>query len=509
MSAAATPTGVSKPVKPQALMQRTPSATMVELPPIEPISYVSSTQSPQEDQGPDPATEALIVDLQASIQEHLDEREAANERARKAEQRVKELQGVVQIKKELEQELHQTKESLNSAASDREHLLVELDKLREARDEHERKQIVLSNRLNAAKKKEAAKANLAESLDDNVKVLEHDYETAKKKAEEATAAQKELAKELATMKDDFQQRLKKTETQLSEERRLNDERKKKMKSFVENKQEEIRESKSQNDELNMELSQTNRSLREHHSRWKQLHAQWVQSQTRNRELQRDINRMKKESESMSRLGERMNVKMSQSAQETEEHKTKRLTAKQELMNVLEALESERDVSSKLRDSIKFTFTPKALSQQQILKESLREFEHELVRLSTRLGRPLPPSNNTPAEVFALEDDDEEDMEGSGSNRRTRSEIDSTHLLANLEDETQRVSQCIMALTSNIERLHIVVAQSGERTCVSLFSDLLTGASGTPESGGETAAMTGPRIGIGSARSYGQVPTANN
>ena len=484
-------------------LQRELTATMVELPPIEPTSYESAVQ---DDTGPDAATQALILDLQASIQEHLDEREAVNERARKAEARVEQLEVVVQAKYQLEKELKETTESLSSAVADREHLLRELDKLREDRDEHERKQIVLSNRLNAAKKQEAAKANLAESLDDNVQVLKHDLEKTKKEFQETTAKKEQLSEQLKTTAEDYEQRLKKVEAHLSEERRLNDDRKKKMKSFVENKQEEVRDAKSQHDELNMELSQTNRSLREHHARWKQLHAQWVQSQTRNRELQRDINRMKKESENMSRRDDQLSVKLSQRAQETETHKNKRLTAKQEIMTVLETLEAEREVSSKLQDSIKFTFTPKALSQQQILKESLRDFEHELTRLSQRLGKPLPPSHDTPAETFALEHDDEDgDIEGGG--RRSRSQIDSTHLLSNLEDETQRVSQCIMALTSNIERLHILIAQSGERTCTTLLADLLAGASAA--SSEEATTMAGPRIGLGTFRSYGQVPTAND
>jgi hypothetical protein len=105
---------------------------------------------------------------------------------------------------------------------------------------------------------------------------------------------------------------------------------------------------------------------------------------------------------MSRMGDQMNVKLSQRAQETETHKNKRLTVKQELMTVLETLEAEREVTSKLQDSIKFPFTPKALSQQQILKENLRDFEHELVRLSQRLGKPLPPSHDTPTETRAPE-----------------------------------------------------------------------------------------------------------
>jgi myosin heavy subunit len=508
-SAAASP---ALPRATNEILQLEPNAPVVTLPPIQPAAYASALN---DEISRDPATEALIADLQASIREYQLENEIANERARnseenarKAEDQVQRLEGIVEAKLILEKEFKVIKNSLHSAETEREHLLKELDKLREDRDEHERKQIVLSNRLNAAKKQEAAKANLAETLDDNVKVLQHDLEKTKKALKETTMAKEKLAEELTTSTNDYDLKIKKLEASLSEERRLNEDRKKKMKAFVENKQEELREAKAQNDELNMELSQTNRSLREHHARWKQLHAQWVQSQTRNRELQRDINRMTKESENMSRMGDQMNVKLSQRAQETETHKNKRLTAKQELMTVLETLEAEREVSSKLQDSIKFTFTPKALSQQQILKESLRDFEHELVRLSHRLGKPLPPSHDTPAETFALHNDDEEgDSEGGTGSRRSRSQIDAAHLLSNLEDETQRVSQCIMALTANIERLHLLIAQSGERSCATLLSDLLAGA--TAVSNEEESTMSGPRLGLGAKRSYGQVPTAHD
>ena len=55
------------------------------------------------------------------------------------------MEGAVEVKKTLKKELKETKELSKSAAKDIEHLLVELDKLCKARDEHERKQIVLSN----------------------------------------------------------------------------------------------------------------------------------------------------------------------------------------------------------------------------------------------------------------------------------------------------------------------------------------------------------------------------
>jgi chromosome segregation ATPase len=224
-----------------------------------------------------------------------------------------------------------------------------------------------------------------------------------------------------------------------------------MKVFIETKQEEIRLGKVQTDELTAELEQTNRLLREQTSRWKQLHAQWAQSQTRNRELQRDLNRIKKDSDDMHKIGDKMEMKLSRSAQETEEHKTKRLTAKHELMTVLRTLEGEREVSCKLRDSIKFTFTPKALSQQQLLKESLQEFEVELQNLSGRLGRPyLSPTD--PPNLFSADDSadgqtndvasvtNDEDADEAESVLKNKSAIDSTHLISNLENETPRVSQ---------------------------------------------------------------------
>jgi hypothetical protein len=214
---------------------------------------------------------------------------------------------------------------------------------------------------------------------------------------------------------------------------------------------------------------------------------------------------------MHKIGDKMEMKLSKSAQETEEHKTKRLTAKHELMTILRTLEGEREVSSKLRDSLKFTFTPKALSQQQLLKESLKDFDTELQKLSRRLGRPLPPSIDSPG-VFSDDDETEgaTDEVGAGSGEiadegrdaiLNRSEIDSNHLISNLESETQRVSQCIMALMSSIERMHVVLDESGPNTCINALTNILMG-NPPPQTN-----IIGERASIRSTR-YGQVPQAN-
>jgi len=360
-------------------------------------------------------------------------------------------------------------------------LEMELSKLRVARDEHERKEVLLSNRVNDAKKKEALKANLAEQLKLQVTSLQEQLDTTMKELK--LVKEEKDTEELShtTALANVTERLQNAEVALADERRLNEERKKKMKVFVESKQEELRQARAQADELNLELSQTNRSMREHQTRWKQLHAQWVQSQTRNRELLRELSKLQKDQETANRIGDKMEIQMAKSAQETTLHKTKRLTAKHELMTVLRTLDGERELSCKLRDSIKFTFTPKALSQQQLMKESLKDFERELLQLSRRLGRPLPPS---PDNVFSFEEEGETLSDEALSTKRSRSEIDTDHLLSNLEDETQRVSQCIMALGSSVERMHMVLSENGERNCVGVLHDILSAASGGSQTYGQ-------------------------
>jgi chromosome segregation ATPase len=354
----------------------------------------------------------------------------------------------------------------------------------QARDEQHRKEIALTNRLNAAKKVEATKSNLAESLMDQVKSLKDELEAQTKQYLQADAERNNLAKELAELKVTSLAKLQNAERVLRDERVLNDERKKKMKSFVEVKAEEMAQAKADNDALQKELVQTNQSFVELNNRWKQLHAQWVQSQTRNRELQRDLNRIKKDSETLHKAGDTLEMKLSRSANETEEHKNKRMAAKHELMTVLRTLENEREATSKLRDSIKFTFTPKALSQQQLIREAVQDFDAQLLLLSQRLRKPLPPTDREPLDPGAPHQD-------TGSSTAITNDAGSPPLannntadddIAALDYETQRVSQKILALSNNVERLQKLLAAAngaGDRTCTSSIFELLTSGGISP------------------------------
>lgn len=149
--------------------------------------------------------------------------------------------------------------------------------------------------------------------------------------------------------------------------------------------------------------------------------------------------------------------------------------------MVRTLEVERAVSGKLRESIKFTFTPKALSQQQLLSECLHDFEMELERLANKLGKTLvsPTESNDNDGVSGEGGSDSSDMNGIAkkskkSTRASKADLDTDHLLSNLEHETQHVSKGIMSLVGSIERMRSLLNEDNAFSCMNYFSHFIAG-----------------------------------
>ena len=436
--------------------------------------------------------------LQENLQKQMSAKAEAENKARLVSE---ELESLKRENQELNSKLQVLEQKNRDSEQRYDTQSQELERVREQRDEQERKQIALTNRLNAAMKKEADVANLAEAYEDDIKAAEKAEEEAKAELERTQQEMEKLKLELDALKKSSEEKIHKLESMVADERSLNDDRKKKMKAFIETKTEELRQAKSEADSLRQESSQSNKSLVDLNNRYKQIHAQWVQAQTRNRELQRDLNKIKKDSENLHRVGDSLEMKLSKSATETEEHKSKRLAAKHELMTVLRTLEAEKEFTNKLRDSLKFTFTPKALSQQRLLQENLDDFEAQLVKLSTRLGKVLPPPiDSVDTSHNSLEQSDVDHvMEGDGSEN-----TDVFRLISKLEYETQKVSKCIMSFASSIERMQAMIDSSGERTCYSALSEIFTTGTIAATPRGQNSGTTNPLRSIRS-HNYGQVP----
>jgi len=420
-------------------------------------------------------TESILVELQASLQNQMQIRAEVENQLRNQAAEIERYKKKLDEYSDMEDRVEHMTCSLTQVIAEKTHLEQEVGKLRDGRDDLEQKEAVLSNRLNDAKKKEASKSNEAERLERENEELKHALDQVKGELKSVKAQKDKLENSMDKLKKKCVDRVKMAEAALVEERNLNEERKKKMKVFVETKAEDLRSSKTANDELRTELKETSGALQSVRGKLEHMTQQYEHASTKNREVTRDMNRMKKNSEQLHQLGGNLELELQQAAQETEEHKNKRLTAKHELMTILRKLEAEQTVSGKLRDSVKFTFTPKALSQQQLLDESLQDFESELLKLSRRLGKPLPPSTHPALRAYGDENVSDENGEGQNGNgnpkANSRSEWDTARLLSSLENETQQVSKGIMAFSSAVERLHTLLDTSGEKTCVNTLNEL--------------------------------------
>ena len=453
-----------------------------------------------EDQIQKQANEMLKLDtIQENLQLQMNAKAEAEHKARSAYDRVQQLETKAESKM---QELQQIQQQLSESRDIIDDKDRELDKVRNERDEYERKITALTTRLNAAKKLEAVKVNHVDEIEDDLKITSDELQKVKLELEQNKSAKRILEERLQYVEKVSREQIELLESSVAEEKRLNEERKMKMKYYVEKKTEELRQSKEENDSLQMELTQTNHSLVDLNTRWKQIHTQWVQAQTRNRELQRDLQRTKKDSEHLHKQGDTLEMKLSRSANETEEHKNKRLAAKQELMSVLRALEIERDVTTKLRDQIKFTFVPKMLHQQQTLTEIMQELTSSLEKLSIRLVKPL----------LALPEEPERDEVSGVTNTNgshhdgTFSQADINPLVEKLDYESQKVSSVIAAVSNNVERLRALVHAGGDRTCLTVLSELVnTGGMQSSPAVQADRARTQLQAAIGRSHRYGQIP----
>ena len=454
--------------------------------------------------------DAVMVELQANLQKEMTRRAEAENKARVAitkSQRIEEE--YTTVKKMSKGNLEELTASINSLKKEKDAMEKEVVQIREERDEQARKEMALTTRLNTAKKKEATKVNAAEHFEDQVNQLELVVQENESQIESLTKERNQLKVELGKWKEYADRRTKQLEKALNHEKKLNNERKQKMRGFVETKTEEVRSVKVDYMSLQTELDQNSFSLTELNQRYKQLHAQWVQLQTRNRELQRDAMKMKKDSEKMHKVGGSLEARLSRSAQQSEDHKNKRIHARNELMSVLGQLEAERAVNTRLQDSIKMTLTPMALSQQQTVQEALDEFEGALQKLSIRIGRPLPPkfssessplneNNSFDGGSTGLSALSSGDSAGDGGKRGTvtLSEINSNKAIQKLENETQLVTQNIAKLSTSIECMHNLLDGGGTKSCVDVFSQLLMT--------GNTPAIAASTTRQKSGQRYGQI-----
>ncbi len=425
--------------------------------------------------------EALLGEVQSRLQAEMSRRAESDSELRKVREAMKLYEDRLSLYETMEDDLEKANAGLVTLVTEKTKIEMEVAKLRETIEESEQKEAVLSNRLNEAKKKEANKASAAGRLDAENEQLREDLQRTTIELDTAMKAKTKLEINMEKLKAKAVERVKQAETALAEERELNEERKKKMKTFVENKAEEVKTAKESANDMQKELEETRASLRSSRDREEAFQKELEATRLKNRELQREMERMKRSSEQLHQAGNSLEQELEKYASETEEHKKKRMSAKHEIMQMVRTLESERAVSAKLKEAVKFTLTPKALSQQELLTECLREFDLELERLAIKTGKALQPSAES-SDKFRNETTngpEASDVNGElnsrlKKSRSSRADVDTERLISNLEQETQHISKGIMALAGNIDRMRSLLNDENMFGCMSYFSNILGG-----------------------------------
>ncbi|KAL3757933.1 hypothetical protein ACHAWU_002853 [Discostella pseudostelligera] len=439
----------------------------------------SSLELCQEKDNGKTQAEALLVEVQSRLEAEMNRRAESDSEKRKLRETLKSYEERLSKYETMEDDLEKANANLVTVVTEKSKIELEVQKLRDMIDESQQKEAVLSNRLNEAKKKEANKSTAAGRLEEENEKLRLDLQATKDEFEAVSKAKAKLESNMEKLKVKAVERVKQAETALSEERELNEERKKKMKTFVETKAEELREAKECASNMQKELEETRASLRSSRDREEATLKELEAARLKHRELQRDMERMVRNSEQLHKAGNNLEQELEKYASETEEHKKKRMSAKHEIMQMVRTLEAERAVSAKLRESVKFTFTPKALSQQELLTECLRDFESELERLAAKTGKSLQPSTEPGGSArgeSTTGGTEATEINGSLSKskkpRGSKADVDTERLISNLEQETQHVSKGIMALAGDIERMRSLLNDDNAFGCLAYFSNIL-------------------------------------
>jgi len=390
------------------------------------------------------------------------------------------------LRKQIEDDLTEKNKILTD---ENKRMAFELAKARQRVEILETNEISLTARLNEAKKIEAAKSRESTRISEQFAALEDDM-----------IAMKNQNTKQETLHKGTSEKMKILEESLDKERQLNISRKSKMKSFVDQKASEIKSFKEINSKLEKEVSTWREEKLGLFQNNKDLEANLSDAlikldmfEMKNREFEDKFVSMESTARELQR--------------ESDDLKKKRLTAKHETMALLRSLESERSVSSKLKHEIKYTLLPKSLSQQELLSESLEILKGDLEILTKTKFASQASFNETTFNSVASEDESSEGTFENGQfieniennvasmtasentqKGRNKSQPEYIQLLIELEAESKKVSMGILALTTNVDRLHELTvhdmnyAETGDKTCASAIAELLMGKSVRHKSG---------------------------
>ena len=237
-------------------------------------------------------------------------------------------------------------------------------------EEHSQQLSLYQNRAIEAKNRESNKSLLAAQLQQDILQLQSQLDVLNQQLALVTQARDTLEQSMDLIKQLSLEKVHAAVQAWRDERALNEERKEKMKSFIEAKAHELAHTQRNVEQVRVELTQSNDALVTVRKKLDDLTLQHQGDQMRIRELAKDNLKLKKNTQQLSLLGDTLETKLHQTTQEREEQKHKRLEARHELMTLLRKLEAEQAQTELFKEALTLSLTPKAVRVQILVCEPI-------------------------------------------------------------------------------------------------------------------------------------------
>ncbi len=314
-------------------------------------------------------------------------------------------------------------------------------------------------------------ANLTEMNNNASKVnveRQGEIEALRSKVEEleehrgASTRLRETESEIASLKAALEQRdedVRKANSEAAVSQTSLSDARKSMKSYVEKMQSELNQTKTERDSAAMRLSSVEGYV------------------TKVQALSRDLEIERSKSEGLARKCRELSASeqaASASAQklgrEASDHKSKRLTAKSEMMKSLKALDTERAARQRTEDRLKYNLVGMAAEVRSEVESAIVSLNRDLDILSAKLGAPSTGRGRAGGNIGGLEmTPTTTRLSAAGEAGGGAADQGAGEAVAALEAEISRVGGGVKLLSRTVDRLNSMVEGDPSMGC---FESLL-------------------------------------
>jgi len=213
-------------------------------------------------------------------------------------------------------------------------------------------------------------------------------------------------------------------------------------------------------------------------------------------LKNEVKVLRSKSDHLNKNDRTLKSDLNSKVKEVEDHKSKRALAKHETMTLLRTLDSEREVSRKLTESIRLFTVPAVLTQQNDIVVLVGSMDESLDLLSRKLGVPDTPSTvpslrlttsgneesikvDKSIEITGLVTDTAGPSQFAGDARVGRN---SRVTSSGLDHKIGQLAEDVRAISFRVERLRVLADAANRKSCVGALKGAIFGvADATPDS----------------------------